>query len=231
MSLTPTRRVNLAEQVIEQLRSEIIGGRWPCGTRLPTEDDLSNSLGVGRNTVREAVRALVHAGLLEVRQGAGTFVRSNRDVVALVQRFDHATLRDQLEVRRALEVEAARLAAVRRTDEDLALIHDALTARGGWADDASLEAFVDRDARFHFNIVRASHNASLIEMYRYFWSGLRNTIASTEKHPLPEPSYAAHEAVYNAILKGSPTESATAVNDMLSPALAALEQLANDHKG
>src|SRR3546814_20079193 len=100
------------------MRSQINAGEWTPGMRIPTESQLSNSLGVGRNTVREAVRALVHTGVLEVRQGAGTFVLSSRDASGLLQRLDQAALHDTSEVRRALEVEAARLTASRRTDED-----------------------------------------------------------------------------------------------------------------
>ena len=128
--------------------------------------------------------ALVHTGLLEVRQGAGTFVRSNRDPSELLESLDHAALHDQLEVRRALEVEAARLAASRRTDDDLKAISDALGARGSWTDAASLEAFVHRDVQFHLSIVRASHNAALVEMYRFFWAGLQNTIAGRKRRSI-----------------------------------------------
>lgn len=165
----------------------------------------------------------MHTGLLEVRQGAGTFVRSNRDPSELLESLDHAALHDQLEVRRALEVEAARLAASRRTDDDLKAISDALGARGSWTDAASLEAFVHRDAQFHLSIVRASHNAALVEMYRFFWAGLQNTIARTEaeKH-LPEPTYQAHAAVYEAIVRGCPEQAAIAASELLTPALQAL---------
>lgn len=228
MSLQPVSRSTLVERVIDQLRGQLREGQWPCGTRIPTEDSLSKTLGVGRNTVREAVRALVHAGLLELRQGAGTFVRSDRDPTELVRRLADGTLHDQLEVRRALEVEAARLAALRRTDDDLKAIGDALRARGSWTDDVSLEAFVDRDAQFHLSIVRAGHNATLLEMYLYFWGGLQNTIARTERDQhLPEPSHEAHEAVYEAIRCGSPDEAAEAASQLLTPALVATTAVPN----
>jgi DNA-binding FadR family transcriptional regulator len=88
---------------------------------------------------------------------------------------------------------------------------------------ASLEAFVDRDADFHLSIVRASHNATLLEMYRFFWAGLQNTIAKTEgEQQLPEPTYAAHAAVYEAIARGCPEQAAIAASELLTPALEAL---------
>ena len=68
MTLQHAERLSLVERVIDQLRTQITAGSWECGERIPTEPQLSDMLGVGRNTVREAVRALVHTGLLEVRQ-------------------------------------------------------------------------------------------------------------------------------------------------------------------
>src|ERR1044071_10150453 len=62
--LATTRRAGLVDQVIEQLREAVTKGEWPIGQRSPTEPELATQLGVGRNTVREAVRALAHSGLL-----------------------------------------------------------------------------------------------------------------------------------------------------------------------
>lgn len=74
MPLTSPRRSALADQVIAQLRAQITSGEWPMGSRIPTEPELVEQLGVARNTVREAVRALAHNGLLDIRQGSGTYV-------------------------------------------------------------------------------------------------------------------------------------------------------------
>ena len=76
MALTSLRRSSLAELAVSQLRDQVLSGQWAVGARLPAETELAQRLEVGRSTVREAVRALVHAGLLETRQGSGTYVRS-----------------------------------------------------------------------------------------------------------------------------------------------------------
>src|SRR3978361_2206768 len=117
--LNTARRTGLVDQVIEQVRHLITSGEWPVGHRIPNETDLVDVLGVGRNTVREAVRALAHAGLLEVRQGDGTYVRATSEVSGAMRRLCGAELRYVLQVRRALEVEGARLAAANRTKADL----------------------------------------------------------------------------------------------------------------
>ena len=71
-------RQQVVDGVIAQLEAQIEAGAFAVGDRLPTEPELMAQLGVGRSTVREAVRALAHVGLVEVRQGAGTFVRARR---------------------------------------------------------------------------------------------------------------------------------------------------------
>jgi len=223
MALTNISRRSLVDTVIAQLRAQIASGHWRCDERIPTEDQLAASLGVGRNTLREAIRALVHIGMLEVRQGDGTYVISDRDPSATLRQVDNATLRDQLEVRRALEIEAARLAAQRRTDSDLAAMRLYLDERGSWSDEASLEEFVERDARFHLSIVEASHNTALLELYRYFWGSIQGTIARTEHElNLPEPTLAAHESIYEAIALGDAEAAALAAYQLLTPAIDAI---------
>src|SRR6478752_10615030 len=120
MALTSTRRSALADQVIAQLRNQITTGEWPVGSRIPTEPELVEQLGVARNTVREAVRALAHNGLLDIRQGSGTYVVATSEFAAVMQRrFAGADARHVAELRSALEATAAALAAGRRTDQDL----------------------------------------------------------------------------------------------------------------
>ena len=111
-----TRRSGLIDQTVAQLRSQITSGRWPVGSKIPPEPALVELLTVGRNTVREAVQALVHAGLLERRQGSGTFVLSDSELtVVLGRQIAAVSQREVLEVRRSLELEIARLAATNRT--------------------------------------------------------------------------------------------------------------------
>src|ERR671938_308515 len=84
--LRSARRAGLIEQVIEQLREQITSGQWPVGSRIPTETELSQLTATSRNTVREAVQSLVHAGVLERRQGSGTYVRASSELAGAVSR-------------------------------------------------------------------------------------------------------------------------------------------------
>ncbi len=178
MPLASTRRTGLVDQVISQLRAQIDSGEWGIGDRIPTESELSDQLEVGRNTVREAVRALAHAGLLEIRQGAGTFVRASSELGgALRRRLERSRLRENLEVRRALEMEAARLAALRRTEEDLAEIERTLALRDEAWRVQDMSTFVETDFAFHRAVVHATHNPLLIELYDDIASVVYDSIA------------------------------------------------------
>ena len=160
------RKGSLVETAIESLRNAIEKGDWSVGDRLPVESELSESLGVSRNTVREAVRVLVHVGMLETRQGDGTYVRATRDAGETLRRIARTQLAEQLEVRIMLETEAAKLAGHRRTEQDLRHMTTALDARAKAGDD--LQARIRHDEAFHHALVAASHNSALIELYDYF---------------------------------------------------------------
>lgn len=180
--MTTTRRTGLVEQVIEQMRQAIRTGDWAVDQRIPPEPELVSVLGVGRNTVREAVRALSHAGLLEVRQGDGTFVRATSELSGAVRRMCGPELRDVRQVRRLLEVEAARLAATHRTEADLLLMSAALAERDEAVADERWNQAVDADARFHQEVVRAGGNALLTELYQGLTEVIRASLAATAGH-------------------------------------------------
>src|SRR5689334_24969009 len=87
MNLGPVPRgTTLADRVIGSLRAQIASGAWPVGARIPTEPELVEQLGVARNTVREAVRALAHNGLLDIRQGSGTYVVATSELAGVMHR-------------------------------------------------------------------------------------------------------------------------------------------------
>ncbi|MCJ0976688.1 FadR family transcriptional regulator [Rhodococcus sp. ARC_M12] len=161
------QRSSLISQVTAQLRDEITSQRWPVGTRIPTEPELCEMTGTGRNTVREAVQALVHAGMVERRQGSGTFVMTCSDLGGTLGKyFSDARHRDVTELRETLEVTAAALAADRRNDDDIRVMLGALEDRNvAWSNPTPLADAVRIDAHLHRAIVAASHNAIYLEFY------------------------------------------------------------------
>jgi DNA-binding FadR family transcriptional regulator len=217
--LAQAPRTSLADTAADSLRTEIAAGRWAIGSRIPIEPQLALLLGVSRGTVREAVRTLVSRGLLEVRQGSGTYVRSGFDPSSSLQKMRRASLRDQFEVRRALEVEAARLAALRHTAKDLRRLQTLLDKRGlPDASDAGA-AFIERDLAFHLAIVDISGNLALVETCRFVSGYIKETIVGTMGTSLPEPNEAAHRAIVEAIASRDPDRAAAAVRDFMAPML------------
>jgi DNA-binding FadR family transcriptional regulator len=177
--LATTRRTGLVDQVIDQLRTAVTQGEWPIGERIPTEAELGEQLGVGRNTIREAVRALAHTGILEVRQGDGTYVRATSEVSGAIRRLCGDELREVLQVRRTLEVEGARLAAAERTDGDVAELRALLARREVELQEGRWQDFARTDAEFHCAVVRSGHNGLLTELYRGLTEVITASVAAT----------------------------------------------------
>ncbi|MCQ4042064.1 FadR/GntR family transcriptional regulator [Streptantibioticus rubrisoli] len=219
-------RRSLVDTVVEQLRNQLAERAWRVGDRIPTEHELADRLGVGRNTVREAVRVLVHAGLLESRQGQGTFVRSTADPSAVLRGMKQANVRDVLELRIALETEAARLAATRRTRDDLRRLRAGLRAlhQHGPQPEGAVQA--DDDIDFHLAVVAAAHNTALTEVYGYFSSSVREAlVASLGQDGMPRLDLETHTALVDAIESGDPQAAETAARNLLMSPLRAVEAL------
>jgi DNA-binding FadR family transcriptional regulator len=217
--LATTRRTGLVDQVIEQMRKTIASGEWPVGQRIPAEPELVSALGVGRNTVREAVRALAHAGLLEVRQGDGTFVRATSELSGAVRRLVGDEFREVLEVRRTLEMEGARLAAKHRTDEDIAQLEALLGERNTAADEHQWELMIERDAAFHLLIVQSSHNALLTELYRGLTEVVKASVAATVNVSPRDAEQISHDGILDAVRAGAPERAAREAGSFLDELL------------
>ncbi|MDF0530694.1 FCD domain-containing protein [Tsukamurella sp. 8F] len=216
--MQPVRRQTLIGQVTDQLRREIVTGTWPVGSRIPTEPELCEITGTARNTVREAVQALVHAGMLERRQGSGTYVLSASDHY-LGEYFAAAAESDLLELRESLEVTAAGLAAQRRTDQDVADLQRLLAERDRfWEVDevpaADVDAVVEADVAVHRAVVAASHNAIYLEFYDHL---LPLVTESIRNRPVGlEGSFAAeHGAVVQAVVDGDAPAARKATRALL----------------
>ncbi len=222
--MQPAIRTNLADSAAHNLRLEITDGRWGIGERIPNELTLAELLSVSRGTVREAVRMLVSQGMLETRQGSGTYVRSAVDPAAALDRVKRASLRDQWEARAALDVEAARLAALRHVPADLERMRGLLAARGTVAD-GGRDAFIRRDIAFHRSIVDASGNRAMLDLYDFFTAAIAETIQSTIASHLPEPDVQAHGAIVDGVASGDPDRAAAAVRAFMAPVLLELDRL------
>lgn len=164
--MTVVRREPLADQAADVLLERIRSGEWALGAKLPGETTLGPQLGVGRSTVREAIRQLAGRGVLAARQGAGVFVTALDVPADWTTTVGRADILAVIEARIAIEVEASALAAARRTRAELRDLGETLESRA--ANRETLEDHVDSDAAFHRGIVVASHNPILLDLFDGF---------------------------------------------------------------
>lgn len=169
MAARATTGSERARSTLAYLRRHITTGAWPVGSRIPIEPELAEQIGVGRSTVREAVRSLASIGMLETLPGRGTFVRSAAPTSALLNEFlNDFTLEEILSYRRALEIEAAQQAALHRSDEDLTALAAAIEEERGCTrcpvlmNESEAAGF---DSRFHRLIFDAAKNRLLASLY------------------------------------------------------------------
>lgn len=205
------QRHALGAQAAEVLLDRIRAGEWPLGHKLPGETTLAAQLGVGRSTVREAIRELAGKGVLDPRQGAGVFVTAldaaeDRDAV-----LKRASIASVIEARIAIETEAAALAARRRTATDLRAMRRALAQRV--AEGQTNEDYVDADMALHRAVVAAAHNDVLLELFDGFVPRIRRAMVDFVRMR-PRGRHAtgsdqgAHAALVQAIADRDPATAA-----------------------
>lgn len=170
MALKPIKRVNIAEQVFEQLREQILHGTWKEGEKLPSEQELTETLGVSRSSVRQAIRTLADYGLVETRNGTGTYVKrqiSGNYMMNIVPLGDLQTedIVEVLDFLCLIEDSVAAMAVECCTPADLSDLQEIhsrlLTAR----DQTDLEALTAIDVKFHSKIAMITQNSLVIQTY------------------------------------------------------------------
>jgi DNA-binding FadR family transcriptional regulator len=233
MSLqSPVRGETLSAQVARQIENLITSGVWRVGTRIPTENALVIQLNVSRNTVREALRSLVHTGMLEARAGDGTYVRTLSELAApLVRRARRARLEDAVEIRLLLEQQAAALAALRRRDGDVARLRELMSVQQATAAAGDRSAFAAADAALHNAIVACAGNELLSEIYEHLGGALKLSVSpELWDQALATEEVGYHAALVDAIAAGDPAAAeraaATIVNvlkDALIPPDASIQ--------
>lgn len=214
--IAPLIKRSLVDQALEQLRLRIAEGVWAVGERLPTEPELCAELGISRNTVREAMRVLAFSGLIEIRQGDGSYLRSMTDPLGTMRALSHCTLGQAQETRQILEVEAIGLAAQRRTASDLRALRTALDASAALYQ-GDLEAYISADLAFHQRLVDAAHNPALSELYQYFsaivGAQLRQTLNLS---PRRQAVFDLHVALLDAVEQQDPERAKSLCRQLIN---------------
>ncbi|EKZ99829.1 GntR family transcriptional regulator, partial [Cupriavidus sp. HMR-1] len=199
-----TRPITLTERVIQQLRGEIAEGTFPVGARLPTGKQLAERYGVSAAVIREVTEHLRSLGMIESRQGLGSTVRSrvSDSGFRLSGGADSTDLADIFELRLDLESAAAAMAALHRTEQDIARMGALLDALAAQLDDA--DHGVEPDIQFHIAIATATHNKYYLQLLQYMTLQLHQAVRtarlnSSRQPGLPEQVHAEHVAIFDAI--------------------------------
>ncbi|MDP6700541.1 MAG: FadR/GntR family transcriptional regulator [Candidatus Latescibacteria bacterium] len=191
-AMRPVHRTSVSDEIVAQITELIARNVLKPGDRLPPERELCKRFGVGRSSLREALRSLAVMGVLDGRVGEGTFVCDNSQYLekALQWGFalDGKKIQDLAETRMMLESQNAQLAAGRATGEDLAAIAAALEGMKGALDDG--DRFLESDLQFHLLVARATHNSILYNLLETTRSHLQAWI----KGSLSEPALAGRRA-------------------------------------
>jgi GntR family transcriptional repressor for pyruvate dehydrogenase complex len=166
MQFTTIHKLSAPEMVAEQILAKINSGELMPGGRLPAQRDLATMLGVGRSSVREAINALVVAGVLEAVHGKGTFVthdsRSDAGLLKLKAALGAGSLLELMEARELLECKTAALAAERADEVQIRGLREVLAQMAG--EHADYAHFLQADLQFHARLAEATGNCVIGEL-------------------------------------------------------------------
>jgi GntR family transcriptional repressor for pyruvate dehydrogenase complex len=172
--LKPIRPKRISDQVFDQLRELIFRGEFKAGEQILTERELAEAFGVSRTSVRDAINKLVVMGLLEQKQGQGTFVRSpdakEQSILATMVESQDASITDLLEVRMGLECNAAAMAASRAVEKDLQFMEKSIEEMH--KEVASGRLGTEADVSFHMAICYATKNPLQVFIMKNFYDFL-----------------------------------------------------------
>jgi GntR family transcriptional repressor for pyruvate dehydrogenase complex len=210
----------LYEGVIEQFTTLLQSGEYKVGDKLPSISDLSTIFEVGKPTLREALSVLTSAGVIEIHQGSGIFIKRlsmqpDPEVLAKFPVVDSKNLLHWLEFRLAIEVESAGLAAERRSTEDIEQLED---IEGRLEEEIKQGKIASElDYSFHYAIAMATYNPIFPEaiksnahfLQQQFFESLRQSVDVQSRRELILPE---HNKIIEAIKKGKPSEARQAMH-------------------
>jgi len=213
--LTPVTRTTLTADICRKLVSHLMRGDWTEGEQIPPERELCLKLGVGRASLREAMKALEIMGLIETRLGEGTFVCSrseffSRPLLWAITGSARDEVHELVEARKLMEMEMAAFAAERATPDDLKLIGRYLDEMEQSLEDP--DTFLEADINFHLAIANAAHNRILLNALLLIRNLMRQWIAKTlPKDGANTTALKDHNRIFTAIAKRNPAAARSAM--------------------
>ena len=209
--LKPMQKVLVSDEIIEQIKNLILEGKLRPGDQLPSETKMASQMKVGRSTIREALKVLIHLGFIERMNKVAVVSDRIQETLSphdIVERFKkQRNILDMIEFRKIVEPDLASLAAIRSDEMDVSLLQKDVDAMTEYKDDP--EAFLKYDHLFHLHIAQGAKNQILIEVIR----GIQDILEKTQGHiirkstTISQRSLEFHRNIFNAI-KNSKAELA-----------------------
>jgi GntR family transcriptional repressor for pyruvate dehydrogenase complex len=233
--MTRLKADSLVRKLVDEISNMILGDGMSVGERLPSMAELGERFGVSYTVLREALRVLEARGMVEIQHGKGTIVTLDpTEAMAIsfrsIGRMHEKSREHLMEVRSILEVEIARLAAIRRTETDLTRLHKLIDALAGSLRDP--DAFIEADTRFHYALVVATHNPILVRVMQSLRQVQRSQWEATTRMRADDlqPAYGVHRAVFERVRDGDQVGAGKAMEHLLDVAHRDLELLTAEAK-
>jgi DNA-binding FadR family transcriptional regulator len=176
------QRRTLAQEVAERLIEGITNDEYAIGEKLPIEPELMKLYGVGRSSIREAIKILSIKGILSVQQGVGTFIISKNIQESLEAQINNAEIDEVYEVRSLLDSKIAARAAMHRSEKELDTIKKYLDLRHTFAESNQALECYQADINFHISIAEACGNALLKEIFKIASKHILRTFESSHNN-------------------------------------------------
>jgi GntR family transcriptional repressor for pyruvate dehydrogenase complex len=231
--MSPIKKISklkISEEVLEQMKNNIISGEWPPGQKIPGEMDLVSLFGVSRISVRQAIHQLVGMGILTIKRGEGTFVTESMptqyfNVLVPYLMIEKPNIVDVFEYRRMLEGKAAALAAERATAEELEMLEDIYNKLGECQND--YDECIRYDLLFHTVIASATKNPVVVKITSILYDLLKSTMREAIEVVGAEQGRYYHLKVLEAIKNRDPVSAETHMFKHVSSSLDSVKKSKN----
>lgn len=218
----------ISAQVYEQLLAQIRNNTWPAGTKLPSENELRNMMGVSRISIREAMQKLTALGIVETRQGEGSFVKqvttdSYKDMMVPMFMINKNSLEEILEYRMIMEVGATEFAASRMTVSELEEL-EAIVVRME-LNDTDIKSFAHDDLMFHMAIAKATKNQMVINVFLFMQDLLSASMESIVTHLGMRDGKYYHRLILEELKKGNKAAAVQAMREHVDKTVVRVSEL------
>ncbi len=221
------QKVGISDTVYEQMLAMIASGGWPEGTKIPSENELKDQFQVSRNTVRQAVQKMNALGILETRQGAGTFVKKidtgfYLNILIPTAFLGNESCIDILEFEKSIQVESAKLAAKRATREEIEGLRH-------YIEQMKLEqepdAFFEQDIEYHIYLSKITHNVMFYKSMTLIKDMLKENLREVVVRYGTRESVSAHAQIYQHLCDGDGTNAARLMDEHMQVVLDRLSHI------